>query len=265
MKNTQLYTTLLLAFALLVSSAMPASASLLGMKADASVNANGRGASVKLDTAAKTRADREIDARIASLVKLQTRINEMKKISASDKASLTATLAGAVTSMTNLKAKIDADTDNATLKSDIQSITKSYRIYLLVLPQGRIMAAADRSLTTADLFADIHTKLAARIATAEAAGKDVTALKASLADMDAKAADAKAQAQGAIDLVANLKPDNGDKTIFQSNQTAFKNARTKIRAATADLHTARKDANSITRALAGMKIKANVNTSATAN
>jgi hypothetical protein len=83
--------------------------------------------------------------------------------------------------------------------------------------------------------------------------------------MDAKAADAKAQAQGAIDLVANLKPDNGDKTIFQSNQTAFKNARTKIRAATADLHTARKDANSITRALAGMKIKANVNTSATAN
>ena len=47
--------------------------------------------------------------------------------------------------MNTLQSQIDADAAadaTSSLKTDIQSITKSYRIFALVIPQGTIEAAA---------------------------------------------------------------------------------------------------------------------------
>src|SRR6185436_1872535 len=93
---------------------------------------------------AKAKADQEITRRIDSLNKAISRLGEMKHLSDADKATLTATAQANITTLTNLKAKIDADTDLATLKADIQSITKAYRIYRLVLPRIHIDGASDR-------------------------------------------------------------------------------------------------------------------------
>ena len=49
-------------------------------------------------------------------------------------------------------------------KTDIQSITKGYRIYLLILPlEARIAAASDRIVTITSLMTDLSAKLPARI------------------------------------------------------------------------------------------------------
>lgn len=262
MNRTKLYITALTCVALLASTAAPALA-VARIKADAEMPADKITTTTKLDTAGRTKAIAQIDARIKALNALQARINEMRRVSTSQKTSLNATLQAAVSEMTTLKTKIAADTDGAALKADIQSIAKSYRIYLLVLPQGRITAAADRILGTGVLMTELAAKLQVRIAEAQTAGKNTSALTTSLADMNAKIADANVQANAAIALIANLKPDNGDKAVFEANQKALKDARSKIKLGTSDLQAARKDAGSIVKGLAAMNIKASTNTTIT--
>jgi hypothetical protein len=206
----------------------------------------------KLDataTNAKTRADQEIDRRIASLTKLSTRVGEMTKLSPSQISGLQSDLAAQIKTLTDLKAKIDADTDLATLRADIHSITESYRIYALVLPRTHIVSAADRILTVVADITALEPKLEARIAAATTSDK--SALDAAYADMKAKIADAQTQATAAVSLVIGLAPDNGDKSVGAGNAAALKEARTKIEAATKDLKAARADIKTILGKLAG--------------
>lgn len=247
---------------LLSVSVIPASAVYLN--AGTSVANGSVSVSATLDTAARARADAAIDARVTRLNALEARINQMTRVTTDEKTSLDATIQANLNDMVALKAKINADTDNVTLKADIQSITKSYRIYVLVLPQANIMAAADRVMFIVGQFNDLSAKLQARITAAQTPGQNVTSLNASLTDMNAKTADANVQAQAAINEVAALKPDNGDKTVFAANLAALKDARSKIHVAIQDLKTARQDAGSIVQALVAMKISASASAGASA-
>ncbi len=264
--------------ALLVSGvalSMPAAAVGLGVNASTSATVGGTGvgaganaaananlkatALAKLVTTAQTRADAEITRRVNALNALSTRINAMVKISASDKATLSSTIAAQVTAMTNLQAQIAADAaanSTTSLKADIQSITKSYRIFALIIPQGAIEAAADRVLDIAGMFTTLSGDLQTRITAAQNAGANMTTSVSALADMNAKVADAQTQVNAAVSETASLQPDNGNTTIMASNTAALKDARTKIQAAQADLTAARADAGTIVKALFQLKVSA---------
>ncbi len=209
---------------------------------------------------AKSRADQEIERRIKSMSELTSRMGEMKKLSDTDRAALSAMIKVDIDNLTALKAKIDADTDTATLKTDVQSITKSYRTYMLLMPKIRILAAADRMDTTTDMLGTIVTKLQAAIASAQTVGKDVTAMNASLADMQAKIADAKTQYANAKAAVTTLVPDNGTQSVIDANKAALEKARDMIKAGAADLKAASADAKSIRDALKAMGIKLELKT-----
>lgn len=202
----------------------------------------------------RDRAVAEIDRRIASLNKLEARIDAMKRVSDASKVTIKATIDGQINVLTTLKAKIIKDTDEATLKADIASITKSYRIYMLVIPQGMVMATVDRINTTADLMTTFGTKLDARIVEAKNAGNNVTVLESASADYKAKIADAKVQASAALNFVVNLHPDNGDQATIDANKKAMTDAHAKIKAARADFEAARADARTIVKALKGFNI-----------
>ena len=202
-------------------------------------------------TRLKPKADQEIDRRIASLNELNTRVQAMVKLSAAQKAAISTTIQTQIQVFTALKAKVDADTDFDVLKADVKSITDSYRVYALVLPQIQVIAAADRLSTTADMVASMGTKIQARIAEAQAAGKNITAAQSALADMGAKVADANVQAQSAITAIISLVPDQGDKTKAEANRAALENARKIIKTGEQDLKDARKDIEKITKALRG--------------
>jgi hypothetical protein len=204
---------------------------------------------VKLDQVTaklQERADKEIDRRTDALNKLQEKIQGMKKVSTASKATFTTTVQGQINLLENLKVKIEAAADAATLKTDVQSITKAYRIYALILPQMEITAAADRLASTSDALSAYVAKLQTRIMTAQTAGKSVASLQTLIDEMNTKIADAKARAASALSGIAGLKPDNGDKTVMASNTTALKAARDNIKAGTQAL----KDANK-----AGLKIR----------
>lgn len=199
---------------------------------------------------AKDRGDQELDRRISALTDLNNAVNAMIKISTDAKASLTANIQSSITDLTNLKGQIDAETDMAALKSDISSVAKSYRVFILVIPQGRITAAADKIEYAASLMADISTKLQARVSAAQAGGQTIDALSKSLTDLNAKIADATTQASAATSAVSPLVPDNGDTTKAAANTKALSGAHADIKAGIQDLKAARKDIGTI---VAGLK------------
>jgi hypothetical protein len=246
MHYLRIFTTTVIGSALLASPLLASAAGLYG-SVNAHVGSTTAGISLEARiTNGRNRADQEIKRRVDALTELSTRISNMKHVPDSDKASLSASIQNQISDLASLQTKIDADTDLATLKTDIQSITKSYRIFLLVLPQSRITAAGDRIADVAASLATLAGKLQARIS---ATTGDTTALSASLADMNAKVADATTQSAAAIAEVTPLAPDNGNATVQASNTAALKDARTKIEASMKDLIAARKDAGDIVKGL----------------
>ncbi len=203
--------------------------------------------------AAIAKADKEIARRVAALNDANTRVQAMQQVTAAFKQNLATAIQAQISAFTALQAKIDADTDLATLKTDIQSITASYRVFALVLPQVRIAAMADREVSLAAMLNTLGIKLQARIASAQSAGQDTTALSAALADMSTRLSNASSQAQSAVSTTASLAPDNGDKTIMTSNAAAIKTARASLVAAQKDLQAARKDADTILKGLKNAK------------
>jgi hypothetical protein len=204
----------------------------------------------------KSKGDQEIDRRITALTDLNTRVQEMQKVSAAYKQSLSVTIQQLITGFTTLKAKIDADTDAATLKTDILTVTQSYRVFALVIPQARIVATTDRLMTIIGMVNTLGTKLQARVQAAQAGGRDVSALTKVLTDMNAKLTDAQTQTQAAFQHTSGLVPDNGDATKMKSNTAALALARSDIQIAQKDLVAARKDVDTILTGLKGLKAKA---------
>lgn len=202
-------------------------------------------------TAMKTRAHSELQRRVDSLTALNTRIQGLQQVTPTFKQSLQNAVQTQISAFQALDAKIQADTDAETLKADVQSITQSYRVYALVLPQIHIAAAADRAVTLVSMMQTLGTKLNARIQAAAQAGADVTALQTALADLAAKLDDANAKAQASVSSTASLVPDNGDKAKMDANTAALKEARTTLTTTVAnDLKAARAD---ITKIVNGLK------------
>jgi len=260
--------------------ALPASGALaqtVGLNVGASATANATtgnmGTAVGIGTSARvsmhsanlansinkiqTRADQEIARRIAALNTLSARVNAMTKIASSSQSALSANIATQVTAMNTLQAQIASDIAagaTSSLKADIQSITKSYRIFALIIPQGAIEAAADRVLDIAGMMTALAGQLQTRITAAQNADATMSAEIFALADLNAKVADVNTQVNVGVSEIANLQPDNGNATIQASNTAALKDARTKVQIAQQDLTAARKDAGTIVKALVSLKV-----------
>ena len=250
--------------------ALPVFAQTVGAGVGAGVGVNvggGGGIQAAVDTKiqiritkGKERADEEVQRRIKILTELNTKVQGMKRVSDSTKASISSTVQAEVGNLSTLDAKIQADSDIETLKADVKSITTSYRIFMLVIPQGRISVAGDRIHTVADSETTFAGKLKTRIDEAAAQGNDVAALNASLSTMTGKIADANIQVDAAVALVANLTPDNGDKAKMDANNAAIKSARAKVKAGMEDLQAAHKAAKSIRE---GLKVFASASATTT--
>ena len=217
-------------------------------------------------TAGRKKADQEIARRITALNALSVRINEMKKLSVNDRATLTNEIQAQVTGLTNLNAKIQADTDVEPLKADVKSVTDSYRIFVLVIPRDRIIAAADRMSALVDSMSVIGAKLELRVGEAKAAGKDTSKLEQSLADLKAKLTSAQAEAQAAVNVVVPLAPDQGDKTVMETNKQAFTTARASLKTGTNDLKSGRTYIKTLVDGLKSLgKIEASATTTVDTN
>ncbi len=195
-----------------------------------------------------SKTETEIDTRVSALTALENRITAMTRVGQEVKNQLTTTIQSTISSLGALKTKIATDSTTA-LKADTLAMTAGTRVYALVVPQVRILAAADRASTVASMLTNVDAKLKTRITDATTAGKDVTALTTAEADMAAKISDANTQVQAVLAGISTLTPDNGDKTKLTANTLALKTARTALKTAEQDLMTAQKDSKTIVSAL----------------
>ncbi len=232
------------------------------LRAEATTTANAGVRIGAAGTAARAKAEKEIDRRIAALGKLGARVDGMVRVSDSLKQAIKANNEAQVKILTDLKVKIAADEDIDTLKADIKSITQSYRVFALVIPQGHITAAADRIANITVIMQNIGTKLQARVEAAGAAGTDVTAATASLVKIDANIKLAQAKAIAAVNAVVALTPDNGDTAKREANLKALKAAQAEIKAANKILVDTRKEFAMIVKSLGSAKASATATTSA---
>jgi hypothetical protein len=234
--------------ATLLLGALPAAAAQTSTSTATSTTTGGNHAAEV--TALIAKGDTAITARIADLNKLNTRVQDMKNVSAAEKSAITTQVQTNITGLTALKAKLDADTVLATTRTDYDSIYGSFRIYALVIPQGYLLASADRITTIGQLMTDLGTKLQARIAADQAAGKNVSALTAAYTDLQAKIAAATAQVSVIKNGIMTLAPDQGNKTTAASNHAALVTARANVKSADTSFVAARADIKTI---LAGLK------------
>lgn len=181
----------------------------------------------------RNRADTEIDRRIISLTALITRIANLNRLSSDQKTTFTNRVQAEITNLTNIKTKIDADTDFDTLKTDGKSIVSSYRIYALFMPQIRILSGVGVLSETAGKAASLEAALQAKVNQAKSHGLDTTNIEKNMSAISNDILDAQKQAQNASDLVINLTPDG-----YPGNKTSLQSART-------DLQTGRKDLENI--------------------
>jgi hypothetical protein len=132
--------------------------------------------------------DCEIGRRQKTLASLAAFVNGSKGVTAADRAALTGQIASDAAGLGALKTAIDGQARLATLKLEIAQIAANYRVYLLVAPKVNLVNAADDVVALQPGFSRIATNLAARVAAAAAAGKDVAAAQTALTAMNSEVA-----------------------------------------------------------------------------
>ena len=255
-------TAVMLSFA---SFAFAQSGTSVSASATTSVSTKKPAAAAKLSAKQKlnesslvNKSNTAIDKRVEDLNYLSEKISGMKNVSDAEKSSLTGSISEEVSKLNDLKAKIGTDTDMTSLQADAKSITADNRVYALVVPQARISSANDKAITVINMITAMVPKLQQRITEAQTAGKDVTALNATLSDLNAKLADATSLSGSIPAGVSSLTPDQGNKTVAASNETALKAARKNLAIIESDLAAARKDVSKITAGVKGVGPSASI-------
>ena len=186
------------------------------------------------------RATDMINNRLVGLGVLIGRVQNTKKISDSDKAAIIVSIRDVVASLITLRGTISTTTSTTTLKNEMDSITKSYRVFALVEPQANILAAAGRIQYIATSLNSVYAKINTRLASTTYSSSVNQSISTAISSFRSKINDANQLASTSIALVGALKPDNGDKTLAASNKAALKDARSKITTAQKDLNDAQK-------------------------
>ncbi len=127
----------------------------------------------------KTRGASEIDRRLDRLQQALDKAQTGTKLPESTKKQLVSQLQNEITSLTNIKSKLSSGTDLAAARLDVQKIIDDYRVYGLLLPKARIIAAADRYYLAEERLKLLRAQLQHGINVAKQQGKNVTALQKS--------------------------------------------------------------------------------------
>jgi hypothetical protein len=120
--------------------------------------------------AARSAATAAVTRRVLALRELTTGANSIIRLSEANRAALTTQIQAQITALSNLNAKIQGDTDEATLRADAQKIVE-FRVYVLTIPKARSVVASDIELNAVERL----TRLADRLAQTIGASKQDTA------------------------------------------------------------------------------------------
>lgn len=123
---------------------------------------------------AKERCVQAIDNRLDTLAKAQSRLDEVDFVTESHVASLESIISRTDSGLRTLKDGIISSEDPREVRELCRTIAPGYRVYLVVVPQVRLTAAADRISSAAEKIAALTTRFDEAVTRAEQAGADVS-------------------------------------------------------------------------------------------
>jgi type II secretory pathway pseudopilin PulG len=182
---------------------------------------------VRLEAAKKV-ASAAITRRVLALRQLTTAAKSIVRLSDADRSALTTQLQDQVNGLSSLNAKVQGDTDEATVRADAGRIVTDYRVYVLTIPKARGVVVSDIELIAADRL----TKLADRLSNAieQATGKDTTKAKTDLASLRTKVGAATSTVTPLPAALLGLQPAG-----YPANHTTLEQARASLRTGRAAL------------------------------
>jgi len=133
-----------------------------------------RGTATNIDPAnAKARCIQAIDSRFDTLAAAQARLDEASFVTEDHASSLSAIISSTNAGLRTLRDQIDTSQDPREVVALCNTIGPDYRVYLVVVPQVRLTAAADKIVSTQGRFDDLTAKFDAAADRAKEAGADV--------------------------------------------------------------------------------------------
>jgi hypothetical protein len=181
----------------------------------------------------KKSVDVRINLRLATLNSLNAAIGAAANLSAADRSTLSGLVSADKSGLAALKARTDAETTVAAVRSDAHAMIDDYRVYLLVVPKVRFTVAADAETATITKLRAVHDDLAKVAAQLAAGGKNTSTETAQVASM-AQQLDAAASALTgqAATLLAIQPGPNGDAIHAHvvAVRSAVRGARDRLRA-----------------------------------
>jgi hypothetical protein len=179
----------------------------------------------------------QLDGRLAALRTMSSALDSARKLTPAHKSALSGLVAADTSALTALRTKVAGETSVAAVRADATSMVQDYRVYLLLAPQVRLTAALDVIDASVATLRQVHDKLATVVAAAKAAGGDLTAAEAKLADLAVRLDAVTVTTAGrAGDLLA-VTPSADAATVtgaVNPIRDAVQSARTDLRAAAAD-------------------------------
>jgi len=186
-----------------------------------------------------------VDMRVADLGALNVKIQQMTRVSAEVRSTLSGAINNQVLNLTTLGTLIQKTDTKEAVRPLVQSIPLDYRIYMLFNPQVRITATADKAMTVTILLTELHTKLKAAVDAAEAQNMDVSNMRANLEKMSGNISNAQLRTSAAVNAVKDLTPDGGDTAKKDANLQALTSARAALDEAAALITGARNNAEAV--------------------
>lgn len=172
------------------------------------------------------KADTLVTTRINNLNNLITRIKNDPKLTADQKTNLTSQVQTAISGLTSLKAKIDADTDVTTALADGKQIFTNYRVYEEFEPKIRFLILLNNLSSTATKIQSLMPQLQNIVNNLKSQGKDVSGLTPLLADINAQLQTINSSITSDIATVSALTPSStNSQTTFQQVKNDIQNIR----------------------------------------
>lgn len=176
--------------------------------------------------AAKALCDSAVSKRVTALTALKADVDAASHVTAQNKATLDANISGTISGLQGLQGTVDADTTLLKLRADCRKIVTQYYVYLFLVPQSRLVVAADRVKAAADGLTSLATLLQARVNAAQKNGKNVSSAQGDVDEIAAKVSAAEQAAEGAQAAVLPLVA-----TGYPGNRSALVSARASMQSA----------------------------------
>jgi hypothetical protein len=187
--------------------------------------------------AAQQQLEASLQARVVELAKLSGNVGAASNLTASDRATLTATLSSTTTGINALVAKAPDDTTCLAVWTDARSMVQTYRVFAVVAPQTDLDIAADTADAVEATLVAQEPNIQAAITAAGKAGISTTAAQATFADLQTQVTDAQGLTGGIPATVLAQTPASypGSTPVFVSARDGLQTAAGQLRQANADL------------------------------